>query len=195
MWIAFDIAITQGHSKWQICELHKYSPIGHSIILDFAGYFEVKTSTRRNAPFTKCYISLFVCLTTKAIHLELAHDISTVAFIAALNRFTARRGIPSNMYSDRGTNFIGTANELPKSWYVADSNESKLIQQECTTKGMSWHFNPARASHFGGLWEAGVKSVKTHLHRVLKDKKRMKNSIRLSSKLRHVLIHTFVPTE
>lgn len=139
--------------------------------VDFAGFFEVKLSTKRNAGVTKCYIALFVCLTTKAIHLELAHDLSTQAFISVLNRFISRRGIPNEMFSDRGTNFIGTANELPQLWYQETSPESQLIQQACTNHGITWHFNPARASHFGGIWEAGVKSVKTHLHRILDNTK------------------------
>lgn len=145
-------------------------PFSHTGV-DFAGYFEIKSSTLRNAKIVKCYVALFICLTTKAIHLELAHDLSTQAFIAVLNRFISRRGIPTNIYSDRGTNFIGTANELPNLWYIEQSNESKLIQQECINKAISWHFNPARASHFGGLWEAGVKSMKTHLHCILKNSK------------------------
>lgn len=139
--------------------------------VDFAGHFFVKTSTRRNAGFAKCYVSLFICLTTKAIHLELAKNLSTEAFIAALSRFTARRGIPNEMFSDRGTNFRGTAKELPNLWYDEQSEESQLIQNEFLRQGITWNFNPARASHFGGLWEAGVKSMKTHLHRVLRERK------------------------
>lgn len=145
-------------------------PFAHTGV-DFAGYFEVKTSNRRNAGTDKCYVSLFICLTTKAVHLELVPDLTTEAFIEALRCFVARRGIPTRMYSDRGTNFIGAAKELPNLWYDTNSRESKLIQDECTRKGIDWHFNPGRASHFGGLWEAGVKSMKTHLHRILKDQK------------------------
>lgn len=96
--------------------------------------------------------------------MELARDLSTQAFIDALSRFVSRRGIPSRIYSDRGNNFIGAANELPNLWYDIDSKESQDIQRECTRIGIDWHFNPARASHFGGLWGAGVKSMKTHLH-------------------------------
>lgn len=144
-------------------------PFTHTGV-DFAGYFEVKTSTRRNAGTTKCYVSLFICLTTKAVHLELARDLSTQAFIDALARFVARRGIPSDMYSDQGTNFVGTVAELPKLWYDTTSNESQAIQKVLTHNCIKWHFNPARANHFGGLWEAGVKSMKTHLHRVLKNR-------------------------
>lgn len=139
--------------------------------VDFAGYFDVKTSIRRNAGTHKCYVSLFICLTTKAIHLELARDLTTQAFIDALTRFVARRGIPNRIYSDNGKNFVGTANELPKLFYEASSQESQAIRKEFTRMSIEWHFNPARASHFGGLWEAGVKSMKTHLHRVLKDQK------------------------
>jgi hypothetical protein len=32
---------------------------------------------------------------------------------------------------------------------------------------ISWQFSPPRGSHFGGLWEAGVKSAKYHLNRVI----------------------------
>lgn len=101
-------------------------PFSHTGV-DFAGYFEVKTSTRRNAAFTKCYVALFICLTTKAIHLELVHDLSTAAFIAALRRFVARRGVPSDIYSDRGTNFIGASNDLPELWYEEHTRESQHI--------------------------------------------------------------------
>lgn len=71
-------------------------PFTHTGV-DYAGYFEIKTSTRRNAGYQKCYVSLFICLTTKAIHMEIAHDLSTTAFIMAFNRFTSRRGIPTDI--------------------------------------------------------------------------------------------------
>ena len=60
----------------------------------------------------KCYVALFICLSTKAVHLELVRDLTTQAFIAALRRFTARRGKCANIYSDNATNFVGTKNEL-----------------------------------------------------------------------------------
>lgn len=148
-------------------------PFTHTGV-DFAGHFEIKTSHRRNAGTEKCYIALFICLTTKAIHLELVPNLTTQAFIDTLKCFISRRGIPIRIYSDRGTNFIGTANELPNLWYDAKSKESQSIQRECTKIGIDWHFNPGRASHFGGLWEAGVKSMKTHLYRILKNHKLVK---------------------
>lgn len=157
-------SLSQQMSNLKSAQVQPNRPFSH-VGVDYAGYFEVKISTRRNATFQKCYICLFVCLTTKAVHLELAQNLSTEAFIAVLRRFVGRRGIPNHIYSDRGTNFIGAANELPALWFTEKSNESRAIQREYSRQGIVWHFNPARASHFGGLWEAGVKSVKRHLHR------------------------------
>lgn len=80
--------------------------------VDYAGYFEVKSSNRRNAPYVKGYVSVFVCLTTRAVHLEVVSDLSTIQFMKAFKRFIGRRGIPSRVYSDNGTNFVGAAREI-----------------------------------------------------------------------------------
>ena len=79
--------------------------------VDYAGPFLVKQGTRKPV-IVKAYISVFVCLTTKALHLELVSDMSTVAFIAALQRFVSRRGVPREMHSDNGSNFRGAKAEL-----------------------------------------------------------------------------------
>lgn len=87
--------------------------------VDYAGYFEIKTSTRKNAPYIKGYIALFICLTTRALHLELVSDLSTTQFMKAFKRFIGRRGIPREMYSDNGTNFIGAAREIRENLLAA----------------------------------------------------------------------------
>lgn len=135
--------------------------------IDFAGYFEVKTSCRRNAPFIKCYVALFVCMVTKAIHLELVRDLTTEAFLDAFRCFSARRGLPNEIYTDRGSNFIGARVEMPNLLFDLKSQQSQFVVNELLNDNITWHFNPANSPHFGGLWEAGVKSMKNHLKRVL----------------------------
>jgi len=55
---------------------------------------------------------VFVSMSVKAVHLELVSDLSTPAFLAAFDRFVARRGLPTTVYSDCGTNFVGADKQL-----------------------------------------------------------------------------------
>lgn len=131
--------------------------------VDYCGPFTIRDRLTRNYKPIKAYICLFVCLATKAIHLELVSDLSTNAFLAAFRRFTARRGKCVNLYSDNATNFTGADSVLRK--FVDQHKHS--FQTELSMEGIHWHFIPPRAPHFGGLWEAGVKSCKHHIKRVL----------------------------
>ena len=107
-------------------------------------------------------------MTVKAVHLELVSDLSAESFIACLRRFVARRGKPSSIRSDHGTNFVG-ANRVLKELYafLLSKKTEEAICDFCSTQGIDWRFIPERAPHFGGLWEAAVKSFKTHLKRIV----------------------------
>lgn len=110
---------------------------------------------------------MFISFTTKAIHLELAIDLSTEAFLACLKRYFARRGLAKSVHSDNGTYFVGANSTLKQLFKEVDSiTKDDEIQNYLTEKGDSWYFIPSRAPHFGGLWEAAVKSFKTHFTRV-----------------------------
>ncbi|XP_055623690.1 uncharacterized protein LOC129767094 [Toxorhynchites rutilus septentrionalis] len=132
--------------------------------LDYCGPVYTKALHRKTAP-TKGYIAIFICFSTRAIHLELVGDLSTAAFIAALRRFISRRGKVQELHSDNATNFKGTANELQQLYKMLKVNDAdrQLIFNWCANSEINWKFIPPRASHFGGLWEAAVKSTKTHL--------------------------------
>lgn len=69
------------------------------------------------------YIALFVCMGTKAVHLELVSDQTTKAFLAAFERFTARRGLASERFSDNGTNFEGANNQLQRFYYLEQNQQ------------------------------------------------------------------------
>ncbi|KAK2578857.1 hypothetical protein KPH14_012604 [Odynerus spinipes] len=135
--------------------------------VDYAGPFLAKESKRRNARLNKVYIAVYVCLATKAIHLELVGDLTTDAFIGSLKRFVARRGKPVEMFSDNGTTFVGAQKELKELHEAVKGNEERnKILQFLDEQEIRWHFIPPRGPHFGGLWEAAVKSMKHHLKRV-----------------------------
>ncbi|XP_072400933.1 uncharacterized protein [Diabrotica undecimpunctata] len=128
---------------------------------DYAGPFKLRDRKTRNYKVQKCYICLFVCFSTKAVHLELVSDLTTECFIASLRRFTAQRGICRKLFPDHGTNFMGAKNELRKFFEI----NSDKIQTRLSQESIDWRFIPPNSPHFGGLWEAGVKSVKHHLRR------------------------------
>lgn len=133
--------------------------------VDYAGPFHIKQGGHRSKTTVKSYIALFICLSTKAIHLELVPDLSTEAYIAALRRFIARRGICTNLYSDNGTNFVGAEKEIKK--IIRETKFVESISNYANYHGIKFHFVPPGSPHMGGLWEAGVKSMKYHLRRVV----------------------------
>lgn len=130
--------------------------------VDFAGPIELKTWENGKQKI-KGYIVVFVCMTTKAIHLELAFGLSTEAFLDVFKRFAARRGMPREVWSDNGTNFVGTKTEFGR---IMDEWGRRLPEDELAAFGIAWHFITPAAPHQGGLWEAGVKAVKTHLRKI-----------------------------
>ena len=137
--------------------------------IDLAGPFTTKAGRVRNPLLGKAHICAFVCLTTKAVHLEVVSEESTAAFQAALDRFIARRGCPSHIFSDNGGNFVGARNDLQGFYkFLKNQQNNEEIQHYLATHHeVTWHNIPARSPHMGGLWEAAVKSMKTHLHRVI----------------------------
>ncbi|XP_075162773.1 uncharacterized protein LOC142235404 [Haematobia irritans] len=130
----------------------------------------MKRSRGRGQRTYKGYIAVFVCMTTKAVHLEAVSNLTSDAFLAALRRFFSRRGKSSHIYSDNGTNFVGTARKLGKEFIKAVQQNSN-VAHDLASERVQWYFIPPGAPHFGGLWEAAVKSVKHHLRRVIGEAK------------------------
>ncbi|XP_075157839.1 uncharacterized protein LOC142231104 [Haematobia irritans] len=135
----------------------------HNTGVDFAGPFDIKSFSGRGSKISKGYVCLFVCFATKAIHLEATSSLSTSTFLAAFQRFIARRGCPLNIYSDNGKNFVGASREIVKDFLIA--SRSNIVSQFAHQQ-LSWHFIPPGAPHMGGLWEAGVKSFKNHFKKI-----------------------------
>lgn len=136
--------------------------------LDYAGPILLKTWKGRASRKYKGYLAIFVCLATSAVHIEVVTDYTTEAFIAAYKRFTGRRGVCATIQSDCGTNFVGADTAL-RQRFAESSKELRDLATLLANDGTEWKFNPPSAPHFGGKWEAAVKSTKFHLKRLLGD--------------------------
>ena len=120
------------------------APAFQNIGLDNAGPLFVNGSE-------KVWILLFTCCVTRAIHLELVESLSTDAFLRAMRRFTARRGVPSFIVSDNAQTFKAASKFL-----------NRVGQQT-----IQWSFNLPRAPWWGGVFERLIRSVKRCLRKVV----------------------------
>ncbi|KAK4324412.1 hypothetical protein Pmani_004972 [Petrolisthes manimaculis] len=115
--------------------------------LDYAGpLFAVDQLSK------KLYILLFTCAVTRSVHLELTDSLSVPDCLLAIRRFSARRGLPSVLYSDNAKTFVSVANKL---------------QQFFGLLSPEWKFIAPRSPWWGGWWERLVKSVKSALKKSL----------------------------
>lgn len=112
----------------------------------------------------KRYVAIFTCLTTRAIHLEIATSLSTDSAVMALRRMMARRGSPTQIWSDNGTNLKGADKELREAIDAATA-------EEAAKRTISWRFIPPGAPFMGGAWERLVRSVKTALQATLHERR------------------------
>lgn len=133
--------------------------------VDYAGPFEVKIGNGlTDAQYQKCWIAIFVCLKTRAMHIEIVIGLSAVAFIACYERFISRRGRCEKLFSDNGTSFVGTEKELKKAMEYWTGKE---MLDHLHSRGTEWQFMTPAAPHQGGIYEAAVKSMKFHLKRTI----------------------------
>ena len=142
-------------------------PVFDKTGVDYAGPILTKLAHTRKPTIVKSYVCVFVSLTVKAVHLEVVSDLTTEAFIACLRRFIARRGKPSLIWSDNGSNFIGAARETKRLiQFLNLKANQESISDFLSSQMIDRKFIPQRAPHFVGLWEAAVKSMKKHLRKV-----------------------------
>ncbi|XP_014205750.1 uncharacterized protein LOC106637466 [Copidosoma floridanum] len=76
--------------------------------------------------------------------------------------------LPSLLIGDHGSNLVGASRELRQLWKGLKG--LRVFSEELLKLNTKWHFNTPSAPHFGGLWEAAVKSCKFHLKRITDSK-------------------------
>lgn len=132
---------------------------------DYAGPFVVKPHRLRKIQSIKVYLCIFICMATKAVHLETVSDLSSESFIATLTRFASRRGLPAHLYTDCGTTYVGADRQLKT--IFEELMKTPDTQRFAEERSITFHFIPPSAPHQGGLWERAVRSAKHHLKRVI----------------------------
>lgn len=128
--------------------------------IDFAGPLYIKSGNQTR----KSYMVLFTCATTRAVHIELATDMSTGRFLMAMQRFAGRRSLPHTVYSDNATTFHAANKELADLLQVLQDPEVQLYSAH---HGITWKFIAPRAAWWGGWWERMIGTTKRCLRKVL----------------------------
>lgn len=121
--------------------------------VDYFGPYMIKIGRSQ----VKRWVALFTCMVIRAVHVEVAASLSTESCKLAIRRFIARRGAPTQIYTDHGTNFVGASRELANQ--LATMNRE--LAETFTNTNTRWFFIPPSSPHMGGAWERMVRSVKT----------------------------------
>ncbi|XP_067051157.1 uncharacterized protein [Acropora muricata] len=141
--------------------LAPFTPPFHHTSCDYFGPYRVRTSRNK---IVKHYAVIFTCLNTRAVHLELAADCTTMEFMQVLRRFYALRGVPALMISDNGSQLVGAERELRK---MVEGLDTEKLQEFSSERGMKWQFTTPAAPHQNGCAEALVKSCKIGLKKAI----------------------------
>lgn len=80
----------------------KPSPPWFSTGIDLFGPFSIKGEVNKRS-HGKGYGIIFTCLSTRAVHIDIASDYSTDAFLLVFRRFISIRGYPQKCFSDSGS--------------------------------------------------------------------------------------------
>jgi len=131
---------------------------------DVFGPWLVRTrKTHGGAANSKRWGVVSTCLSSRAVHVEVLESMDTSSFICALRIFFAICGTASLLRCDRGTNFIGAKAELDNALTELDHHK---VERYVHTQGCEWLFNPPHASHFGGVWERQIGTIRRVLDAV-----------------------------
>lgn len=115
----------------------------------------------------KRWIALFTCMSSRAVHLEVANSLDTDSFLNAYRRFIGRRGPVRQIRCDQGTNFVGAKNELSQALNELDHDkiQRELMKNNCDC--LIFKLNVPQASHMGGVWERQIRTARSILANML----------------------------
>ncbi len=140
--LPFKLNITPDLPHFRTDESPPFSNTG----VDFAGPLYSRGVDKKEE---KCYVCLFTCASTRAVHLELIRSLDVPSFIRAFRKFCARRGVPALMVSDNAKTYKVMAKEVKKLY------RSPKLYEYHKSQGMKWKFSVERSPWLVG--ETGEK--------------------------------------
>lgn len=154
--------------------VQRSEPFMHTGV-DFAGPFVIRQRKGRPPTIERCkkipktstqkaWIVIFICLATRAVHIDVLLGLTIEEFLAAFQRFIMRKGRCVKLVSDNGMTFVGSDKELAR---VLHQWSNSLPEHNLSQFNTEWQFIPPAAPHKGGIWEAAVGSMKRHLKKTM----------------------------
>ena len=128
-------------------------PFSH-VGVDHTGSYVIRDLQGRKS---KVYICLFVCATTRAVHLEVVEDLTTSKFILGLRRLAATKGMPKLILSDNHRTFI--VGET----FLLDLQQDPLVREYLNNRSIRWKHQTPRSPWMGGHFERLVRTIKASL--------------------------------
>ena len=113
--------------------VRKAKPFSYSGV-DYFGPLYV----RDHDDIVKVWISLFTCMSVRAVHMEVARDMTAEQFLHCFRRFTSRRGTPQMMYSDNAPHFKLVNKTLEQAIHEVLASES--VQTYAANHNIVWRF-------------------------------------------------------
>jgi hypothetical protein len=126
--------------------------------VDFAGPLIYKVTKKEEG---KCYVIIFTCATSRAVHLELTKSQTAEEFQEKLNSFITRKTRPNRIISDNATTFVATSK------WIKQIRKSERLHNYLATQSIHWSFNLAKSPWWGGLYERLIKEIKATLYKTL----------------------------
>ena len=110
------------------------------------------------------------CMSSRVVHFEIIHSLTTSLFIKALQRVIGRGGNVRTVYSDNSSNFTGVDSDLHKAIQELDGKKIQDFLQflACDRDWIILKRNPPAASHMCEVWKKLICSILTILSSLLK---------------------------
>ena len=123
--------------------------------MDLFGPYDIRDVCVKKGPwiFKKFYGVIYTCVSTRAVHLDVAVDYSTEAVLHTVRRLMALRGDVKKMISDPGSQLVGASRKLGVWRHGWDMDQ---LTRFGSSKGLEWRTIIANSQHQKGVTEVLV---------------------------------------